>query len=191
MHQVTQDHIDPASSLSKASVTALGSISSSEPRLQVFLHCSGALTSDQLVPITAADRQTAKLLLSTLPQNPQTTGGPRITLPNPKPTPCFHLQSFKYVLWWADRKMLCFHVSCSSPILYTEATASTPNLFSPLLPPRPPHHYLVGFCKEGSLLREYVSLLQSLLITPLFLSNTQQVSVLIVQALGKRKWKEG
>lgn len=51
----------------------------------------------------------------------------------------------------------------------------------------PPHHYLVGFCKEGSLLREYVSLLQSLLITPLFLSNTQQVSVLIVQALGKRK----
>lgn len=29
-------------------------------------------------------------------------------------------------------------VSCSSPILYTEATASTPNLFYPLPPPRTP-----------------------------------------------------
>lgn len=62
-----QAHLDPACSLSTASATALVSISSSEPRLQVCLQSSGTLTSDP-VSTTAADRQAAKLLLSTVPQ---------------------------------------------------------------------------------------------------------------------------
>ena len=72
-----QAHLVPVCSLAKASGTALVSVSSSEPRLQVCLQSSGILTSDQFVSTTATDRQVAKLVLSTLPQAPRIQEDPK------------------------------------------------------------------------------------------------------------------
>lgn len=199
MSEVTQAHLVPACSLSKASGTALVSLSSSEPRLQVCLQSSGTLTSDQFVSTTAADRQAAKLLLSTLPQTPRIQETPKWICPT-QSLYCIctiyravstYSDEFK-LSRWEDAVFAC--IMLKSTIPYAEATALLfhPNPLSSSPPTtRPPYHYLVGFCKEGSLLRKLVFRLQSLLIPPLFLSNTQQVSVLVIQALGKRERKDG
>lgn len=111
---------------------------------------------------------------------------------SPKSILLLHNQKrFKHILWGIEIKQMG---RCSS-LLHPMQSHSSP------LPPQPsflcsfpttpaPYHYLVGLCKEGSLLRELLFVFQSLLTPSLFLPNPQQVSVFIAQALGRRERKD-
>lgn len=185
MSEIRQGHLDSAN-LSKADGTAWATISYSKPSL-VHLQPPGVLTSDSFVIPTAAGRQ-----LQATPEHYRSNYRRLAWRPYCSCT----TTRFNHILWGTeiktDGKMLCLYLSCLSLLHPMQShISSTPILFPLSFPTTPPlYHYLVGFCKEGSFLKELFLVFQNLLTPSLFLSNPQQVSVLVAQALGRREKKD-